>query len=293
MIKTGIYYAYWTSDWDADFIPFVGKVRELGFDVLEVNAGTIASMKKDKRTLLRIAAADAGIDLSCCIGLPPESDIASEHESVRRAGIRHLGRIADSMVDCGIGKLSGIIYSCWPGTPAGRRAGRQESLDYSVASMREAIKKAEDLGLQYNIEIVNRFEQFLLNTAREGVEYCRRVDSPNLKILLDTFHMNIEEDSMESAIADTAGLLGHFHLGENNRRPPGRGKFPWKDIFGALKSIGYSGWVVMEPFLSPGGEVGRDISVHRSIIPGADLDMEALRSCRFVNEIVSDVFGTV
>ncbi|MGC2577960.1 MAG: TIM barrel protein, partial [Terrimicrobiaceae bacterium] len=99
---------------------------------------------------------------------------------------------------------------------------------------------------------------------------------------LDTFHMNIEEDSFRDSILESKGWLGHFHLGETNRRPPGFGRMPWEEIFGALHDIDYQGAVVMEPFLVPGGEVGRDISVYRDLLGGGDLDDLVTRSVQFV-----------
>ena len=80
--------------------------------------------------------------------------------------------------------------------------------------------------------------------------------------------MNIEEDSLSESILQSKGWLGHFHLGETNRRPPGEGRIPWPEIFGALREIDYHGAVTMEPFLLPGGEVGRDVSVYRDLLGG-------------------------
>ncbi|MGO9314800.1 MAG: sugar phosphate isomerase/epimerase family protein [Syntrophobacteraceae bacterium] len=285
--KVGIYYAYWEHNWDANFVPYLSRVKSLGFDVLEINAGTLATLNTSERKRLRDASLETGVPMSCCFGLPPSSDMASSNPAVRKAGLAHLGRIADSMVACGIDRLTGPIYSCWPGTLEGRQGSKQQALEWSVAGMKEAIKKAEDLGLTYHIEVLNRFEQFLLNTAEEAVEYVQRVGNPNLKILLDTYHMNIEEDSFEGAIKTAGKLLGHLHTGESNRKPPGRGHIPWKEIGAALKEVEFQGWVVMEPFLMPGGEIGRDIRVNRDLMPQADLDAEARRACAFTREFLS------
>jgi len=282
----GIYYAYWTRDWDTDFVPYLGKTRHLGFDVLEVNAGTIAELSLRARRRLKDASQDAGVPMSCCIGLPPSSDLASPDASIRADGIRHLGRIADAMRDCGIQRLTGIIYSCWPGTLEGRTGGKDRARRWSIASMKEAMKRAEDLGLIYHVEVVNRFEQFLLNTAEEATAYVREVGSGNLRILLDTYHMNIEERSFKEAIMTAGSLLGHLHIGENNRAPPGCGHIPWAEVGAALRAIDFRGWVVMEPFLVPGGQVGRDIKVHRQLMPGADLDAEARRACAFTRSFL-------
>ena len=148
--------------------------------------------------------------------------------------------------------------------------------------MREAIKAAEDTNVTFNMEVVNRFEQFLLNTAEEAVEYVKAVNSPNAKILLDTYHMNIEEDHIGTAIETAGGYLGHVHLGENNRRPPGYGHIAWDELVGALKKINYTGALVMEPFLMPGGQVGNDIRVWRDMSVNVDLDLEAKKALQFM-----------
>ena len=94
--------------------------------------------------------------------------------------------------------------------------------------------------------------------------------------------MNIEEDSLRDSILDSKDWLGHFHLGEPNGRPPRRGRMPWPEIVGALRAINYQGALVMEPFLVPGGDVGRDISVFRDLLGSDDPDEEAVRSVKFV-----------
>ena len=96
-------------------------------------------------------------------------------------------------------------------------------------------------------------KQLHLNAAEEAVAYVQQVGSPNLWILLDTYHMNIEEDSFRGAIRTAGKLLGHLHTGENHRKPPGLGPIPWQEIAAALKEILFHGWVVMEPSLCPAG----------------------------------------
>ena len=133
--------------------------------------------------------------------------------------------------------------------------------------MREIVKTAEDCGVTYCVEAVNRFETCLINTAREALDYVARVDSPNIGVLLDTYHMNIEETSIADAIRMVGGKrLRNFHTGENNRTAPGRGHLDWDEIFGVLAEIGYTGPIVSEPFVLQGGEVGRDIHVFRDLI---------------------------
>jgi D-psicose/D-tagatose/L-ribulose 3-epimerase len=286
MNRFGIYYAFWTNDWDADFLPYVDKVAGLGFDILEVNAGTIARMSSRERLALAARARERGLELSYCIGLTADHDVSSEDESVRRKGVAFLEAMARAIGEMGGGKLSGIIYGYWPATIA-RVEEKARRLEKSLKSMREAVKVAEDEGVSFNVEVVNRFEQFLLNTCDEALEYVARVGSPNLKILLDTYHMNIEEDDICAAIRKAGSSLGHLHIGENNRKPPSYGHIPWQGIGETLRSMEYNGSIVMEPFLVPGGEVGRDIKVWRDLMPGADLDAEAGKALAFVRKTLA------
>jgi D-psicose/D-tagatose/L-ribulose 3-epimerase len=283
MNSIGIYYAYWTQNWDADFVPFISKVKKLGFDILEVNAGTVARMGQTERERLKNAAVDAGIELTYCIGLPHDFDVASESDVVRASGVAYLKDMASAVAGMGHKTIGGIIYGSWPGKLA-PGADKRAAVDRSVASMREAVKTAEDCGVYFNVEVVNRFEQYIMNTAAEALDYVNRVGSPNCKILLDSFHLNIEEDDIRGAILTAGPQLGHFHIGETNRRAPGRGRMPWGEIFGALRELNYAGGVTMEPFLMPGGEVGRDISVFRDLRDGLDLDEEAVRARKFVRQ---------
>ena len=112
----------------------------------------------------------------------------------------------------------------------------------------------------------------------QAVDYVKKVDAPNIGVLLDTYHMNIEENSFREAILTAGDLLLGFHTGDNNRRCPGRGHINFDEIFAALSEIGYKGRIVAEPFLSKGGEVGRDIYVWRDLendVSEAALDSEA------------------
>jgi D-psicose/D-tagatose/L-ribulose 3-epimerase len=281
MNPIGMHFGYWTQYWDSEPLLFVERAQKCGFDILEVNAPKITRMSAAERDKLKEASADAGIGLTYSIGLTADMDMLSEDAATRKKGITFLQNVLLAMKQMGGTIMAGINYSCWPRRPLPGEDKRVLT-DRAVEGVREAIKLAEDCGVLFCIEIVNRFEHFLINTAAEGIAFAERVGSPNCKLHLDTFHLNIEEDSIGGAIVEAGSWLGHFHLGEPNRRPPGRGRMPWPEIFGALRQINYQGALVMEPFLIPGGDVGRDIAVYR-YLPGSDnLDGEAIRSVQFV-----------
>lgn len=276
-----MHYGYWTQYWGSEPLQFVKRAKKCGFDILEVNAPKVTRMSDAERDVLKGAIAEAGLSLTYSIGMTADMDLVSEDTATRQKGIAFLQQVARTMKYMGGTVLAGINYSSWPRKLLPDE-DKQILTDRAIEGVREAIKAAEDNDVIFCVEVVNRFEQFIMNTAAEGIAFAERVGSPNCKILLDTFHMNIEEDSLRGSIVEAGNWLGHFHLGETNRRPPGSGRIPWPEIFGALREINYQGAVVMEPFLLPGGEVGRDISVYRDLLGSADLDEEATRSVQFV-----------
>jgi len=281
MNPIGMHYGYWTQYWGSEPLQFVKRAKKCGFDILEVNAPKVTRMSDAQRDVLKGAIAEAGLSLTYSIGMTADMDLVSQDTATRQKGIAFLQQVARTMKYMGGTVLAGINYSSWPRKLLPDE-DKQILTDRAIEGVREAIKAAEDNDVIFCVEVVNRFEQFIMNTAAEGIAFAERVGSPNCKILLDTFHMNIEEDSLRGSIVEAGNWLGHFHLGETNRRPPGRGRIPWPEIFGALREINYQGAVVMEPFLLSGGEVGRDISVYRDLLGSADLDEEAARSVQFV-----------
>jgi D-psicose/D-tagatose/L-ribulose 3-epimerase len=153
--------------------------------------------------------------------------------------------------------------------------------DNGLKCLREIIKTAETAGVDYCFEVVNRFEQFILNTSEEAVDFAKEVGSPRAKILLDVYHMNIEEDNIAKAILHAAreGRLGHVHVGESNRRIPGTGDthIDWNAIGNALVEGGYRGAVVMEPFVLAAAHNAKKICVWRDLSGmGANVDLARL-----------------
>lgn len=284
MRKVGIYYAYWTHDWEAEFLPFVPKVKGLGFDQLEVHANGIVEMSPRARQELAAAARDQGLTLSYGIGLAPEKDVSSPDERVRQAGLAHMRKAIEAIGSMGGGTMGGTVHSCWPQTLPRGFADKRPFLEQSLKSIRELVKIAEDHRVTLLVEVINRFEQFLLNTAAEAVAYVDQVGSPALGILLDTFHLNIEEDSIGGAIRHAGKRMKQLHLGETNRKPPGMGRMPWGEIRQALDDVGFDGSLVMEPFVTPGGQVGRDIGVWRPIVESPDLDGMARAALAFTRK---------
>ena len=267
-MKYGTLYSYWSHEWVCDYPAVAKKVRAAGCDILEVGAPHIAAMTDAKLAELKAAAEDNGLILTTNIGPSKDQDLASPDPAIRKNGLDFLTGVLRAMDKIGSKSLVGAMYSFWPCDF--KYTDKEAAWDTSIAEMKKLAAVAEDLGIDLCQEVLNRFETYIMTNAAEGVEYCKRVDSPRCKVLLDTFHMNIEEDNIPAAIRLTGDYLGHIHVGEANRKLPGQGSLDWKAIAAAVHDVHYDGNVVMEPFLLKGGSVGKDIKVWRDLSNGAD-----------------------
>ena len=288
MNKFGIFMNFWEKNWDADHTKYIKKAANIGFDVLEFQAQPLLEMSDDKIRSLRALADEVGIELTYSLGLDPAYDVSSLDETKRLGGVKYLQDIIRKMHVGGGTLLSGVSYAGW-GTPEGIINDKRPYWEQSLKSMREILKVAEECGVTYCVEAVNRFETCLINTAQEALDYVSELDSPNIGVLLDTYHMNIEENNIGDAIRLVGDKLTSFHTGENNRTAPGRGHLDWDEIFGALADINYQGRIVCEPFVMQGGEVGRDIHVFRDLVENPTeerIDAEAAYLLNFEREMV-------
>jgi D-psicose/D-tagatose/L-ribulose 3-epimerase len=289
-MEYGIYFAYWEKEWDVDFRPYIKKVKKLGFDVLEFSCASLADKTKQELSEVKKMAENEGLTLSAGYGPSAEQNLASSDPAIIKNAISFYGDVLQKLHVLGITTIGGGIYSYWP-VDYSMKIDKKSDWDRSIKNVRTVAKIAEDYGIDYCLEVLNRFEGYLLNTAEEARKFVDEIDVSSAKIMLDTFHMNIEEDNMMDAIRLAGNKLGHFHVGENNRKLPGQGILPWYEIGCALKDIGYNKKIVMEPFVMSGGTIGSDIKVWREINKGASLkqmDINAKNSVEFLRFVFGD-----
>jgi D-psicose/D-tagatose/L-ribulose 3-epimerase len=276
-MKHGIFSAFWEKEWTGNFPYYIEKVAGLGFDILEIAVQQIDKYGDRQLAEIRKCSKDNGIILTAGIGPSPDKDLSSPDPAVREAGAVFFKEMLSRLGKLDVHIIGGALYSYWPvdySKPVDKEGDRARG----IKGISGVADYANDLGIDLCLEVLNRFENHVLNTAAEGVSFVTEVGKPNVKVMLDTFHMNIEEDSIGGAIRTAGPLLGHFHTGECNRRVPGRGRMPWREIGEALRDIRYDRAVVMEPFIRMGGAVGSDIKVWRDLSEGAteaQMDTEA------------------
>jgi D-psicose/D-tagatose/L-ribulose 3-epimerase len=140
-----------------------------------------------------------------------------------------------------------LVFAGRPPAPIDE-AQRAARVARVVSGLKDAGAHAAAHGVTLAVEPLNRFETDFCNTARQAVDLVRQVGSPAVGVMLDTFHMNMEEDDLAQAIRATGKHLVHFQANENHRGFLGTGHLDWPSICRALADVGYEGPITLEPF---------------------------------------------
>lgn len=281
MNPIGIHLSYWTSHWSDSVLPLLDRAKRAGFDGAELPVLDPAHM--DFRAIRR-RADDLGMRLTCCTGLPADKDICSPDPRAQRRGIDHLMLCLDGAAQVSSPVLAGVTYLGW-GAPV-PNGDPQPHIRRSIKVLQRVAEEAGARQVVLCLEVLNRYESYFLNTVAEGLRILRDVQSPHVKLNLDTYHMNIEEDDIALAVRDAGEELGHLHCAANNRKRPGLGHIPWREVGRALVDIHYGGWLVMESFVGDWDEVGRTMRTWRSL--STDRDVDAREGANFLRSMCQE-----
>jgi D-psicose/D-tagatose/L-ribulose 3-epimerase len=258
MSKIGIHSFVWSAESSRKELEnALQRTHELGYDLIEFS---YLDPKQVDVAWLAGRLKDLKLDVAISMGLPHDGDITSDDASVVRNGIEILDRAVALTRDLGGTKLAGILSSAHGKQD---KAVTRKAWDTSVGALAKVADRAKAAGVTLNLEIVNRFESNLLNTAAQGMAYIRDVGASNVFLHLDTFHMNIEEADVGLAIRNAADKIGYVHIGESHRGYLGTGTIDFGAIFDALVAIGWDDYVTFESFSS--AIVDADLSLKTGI----------------------------
>jgi D-psicose/D-tagatose/L-ribulose 3-epimerase len=244
VVQYGMNLLLWTDTLADSALPLLDELKEIGYDGVELpcydlgNLDTYAAWGKrlDALGLSRTGATARGAD---------ENPISAD-PAIRRKGVEANKRNLDCCAAAGCSVMAGPFHSAL-GVFSGKGPTGDE-WKWAAEGMREVAQHAATVGVTLALESLNRFECYLLNTAADGARFCREVDHPNCKMMLDTFHSHIEEKNVTKAVYALKDCLVHVHVSENDRSTPGKGGVRWKQTFDALDRIGYDGTLVVEAF---------------------------------------------
>ncbi|KKC38811.1 isomerase [Devosia epidermidihirudinis] len=251
-------------------LPQIRRLKELGYDGVEV---PVLRGTTDHYAWLGSELDKIGLRRTTTSVIPSaDANPVSSDAEIRLAGQRHLDWALECAIALGAESVGGPLHS-----PIGQFTGSGPSDDeikYGSDAHRTLAERAAQHDIYLSLEQLNRFETYFLNTMDQARAYCDLVDHPAFRIMYDTFHANIEEQSQARAIATLGKDLGILHISENDRGIPGRGHIDFAEIFRAVRATGYDGWVTLEAFGAGLPELAAATRVWRPLFP----DFETLFS---------------
>lgn len=240
------------------------QFKEWGFDTVEIaieDCGHIDAAHV-KRELDKQGLACGSI----CACMGPDRDLRGT-PAQQQTSLAYLKGVLDQMVTLDCLSLVGPVYSSVGRADAVPAAEYRRQWKTVVKHLRALGDYAQKRGRQICLEPLNRFETDFINTCDQALRMIEEVNSPALKLHLDTFHMNIEEKHQARAIERAGSRLGHLHACGSDRGTPGNDHLDWPGIASALRRLNYSGDVVIESFTTDVKVIARAAAIWRRIEP--------------------------
>jgi D-psicose/D-tagatose/L-ribulose 3-epimerase len=215
----------------------------MGFDSVEI---PIMAPDVKKCAELGGRLESMGLKRTAVTVLTSETNLIGPDKKQRQGGVAHLKAVAECCQALGSSLLVGPIYAAL-GVFTGKGPTNDE-WHWAAEGLREAAEGARKCGVTLVAEYLNRFEIYLLNSCADAARMVKDVNHPNLRMMYDTFHANIEEKNITGALSGCADVMIHVHISENDRSTPGKGGVNWNETFAALKKIQYKGSLTIEAF---------------------------------------------
>ncbi|MCW8197574.1 sugar phosphate isomerase/epimerase [Verminephrobacter aporrectodeae subsp. tuberculatae] len=273
MNPLGIHALVWAGDLGPESTRrVISQTRRAGYDLIELSLHGSQLMDL---ALTRDLLQEHGLQVGCSRGLTFAADVSSEDPHVVARGVALLEEGVSITHALGGHYFGGILYGAMakyahPCTMQGRRN--------AVAAVKRVAAFAGERGVTLGLEVVNRYESNLLNTATQALAMIDAVGAPNVKVHLDTYHMNIEEVDFMQPVLACREQLGYVHIGESHRGYLGSGTIDFAQFFKALALIDYQGVVTFESFSSTvvNEELSNALAIWRNLWgDGMDLALHA------------------
>jgi D-psicose/D-tagatose/L-ribulose 3-epimerase len=259
-MKYGIHLSTFCKDWFEDLTPHIIMSKELGYDGVEFPLIDPFTFDVKKYVALTKEVQIQGL---CSTGLNTNADISSLDSSIRNQGISHLKKCIDIAQQLNSPYVTGVTYSPW-GFVQSKEKGKQHITNI-IESMKEVADYAKSANVNVYLEILNRFESYVINTIDEGIELISEIQRNNVGLHFDTFHAHIEEKDVYNAIVKGGKSIKHVHFSENDRGLPLTGQVNWSAVVKGLKEISYNEWICLESFVMTNTEVGNGTMVWRNV----------------------------
>jgi D-psicose/D-tagatose/L-ribulose 3-epimerase len=259
-MKFGVNTFIWSGTFDPSNFGLLPTIKEAGFDGVEI---PLLRPKELQAASIRKAVEANGLETNCCTALVDGHSLISDSPDIRRRTQQHLRDVAKAAAEVGAKIVCGPLYSPVGYLPGRRRTG--DEWKWAVEGFQSVGETLAAHQVTFAIEPLNRFETYFLNTAADAAQLAKEIGHPNIGILFDTFHANIEEKNIAAGYTTVGPYLKHVHTCENDRGIPGSGHVEWKEVFQALRSLNYDGWLTIESFGFAIGDLSAAASIWRDI----------------------------
>lgn len=258
----------WVSPFNTNSFDLVYKIKEMGFDIIEV-----AVEQKDlvDWAKLKNLVKQTGLQVTISGAFGPERDISNTDPIIREKGLQYIKECIEIAKFMESPIFGGPVYSSVGKTRFISDDQKKRERDWCIDNLLKVSKIADDCGIIVGVEPLNRFETDMINTADQALSLVKEVNHPNIKVSLDTFHCNIEEKSIPDTIRKVGKeLLCHIQANESDRGTPGTGNVDWIGIKQALDDIGYDKAIVIETFGAVSEEIAKAASIWRPLANSSD-----------------------
>ena len=266
-IKFGVSTWLWTSPFNTETVALFPKIKSMGYDVVEipVEYPELIDSQKVKEALL-----ENGLQAIVCGAFGPTRDLTHDDPAVHKVCFDYITECFELCNAWDAKFLAGPMYSAVGKARMVSPEQRKVEWDLAVKNIRKVCERAQQHGLMIALEPLNRFESDLINTAADVIRLINDVNHSAAKVLLDGFHMAIEERDLEAAITLAGDKLIHVQVSENYRGTPGTGQTPWNSFKAGLEKINYSGVVSIESFTPEIKELAGAVCIWRNLAESQD-----------------------
>lgn len=257
----------WTSPFSTESVSLFPKIKAMGYDKVEIAVEDPALIDAQ---VVRQALADNNLEPIICGAFGPTRDLTHESEAVHQNCFDYIESCLDLCVEVGAAFLAGPMYSAVGKARLVSPEQKQQEWNLAVKNLRTVCEMAAARGLYIALEPLNRFETDLINTAEDVARLVQDIDHPAAKIMLDGFHMNIEEPDIEAAIQMAGANLIHVQVSENYRGTPGTGQTRWGAFKRGLEAINYTGTIAIESFTPAIKELAGAVCIWKPLAASQD-----------------------
>lgn len=276
-VKIGMNMLLWGIQITPKHIPVFEGLAKAGYDGVEI---PVVGQSATDLKAMASACDNLGLERTAAAFVGEAANPISPDPAVRRAAVDNLKRCIDDAKLIGADILIGGIYQAHKYFTG--RGPTESEWNWSAEYLRTCGEYGQQVGVRLGLEILNRFEVFLINTSDDCKRMVQQVGLDNVGVHYDTHHANIEEPNPSEALIGCAHVLNHVHLSESHRGTLGSGQVDWDANFAALKAIDYSGWLVIEAF----GTTDPDLAAAANIWRNAFCSPEEVyqRGIEFIRE---------